>query len=262
LLNSQSGNTDEEHEWHALLEWLEMMFPEGTYHSETEQSETDVTESDLLNVTMQRKAESGRQYAEKLLDALMKSNGLDKQMLALNQLAYMNHPEIDITVKKWLASEGVHPVVQFKALQMLKKRGVTGLIEITKWNETVLLDIEETPANMDEFPAQIHEIVLRVQEISEINQPMLAYFAQETWQEFLAFIYGTSIYRQILKQDQDIVDVWASALHVALQETVFQDAAKEEVLDMYGITRQLAFSWEQAYRIMKQYMRTIGFANA
>jgi hypothetical protein len=74
------------------------------------------------------------------------------------------------------------------------------------------------------------------------------------WSEFLYFVYGTSVYRQMLIQDQACTDVWASALHLVLQEAIFQTGNKEEVLDMYGITADLKLQWEQAYRIIRQYV--------
>ncbi|WP_248927450.1 hypothetical protein [Paenibacillus hamazuiensis] len=265
LLACQSGNPEAQHEWQSLLQWLEMMFPEetieGTFEGSWGEEEPEPTEDDLLQSTVRQKAESDRQYAKKLLAALTQTGSADKQMLALDQLAYIGSADIDDEVKRWLESDEMHPAVQFKALQVLKKRGATGLIELDKWNEKVLLDLEDTPASMDDFPAQIREIVLRVQEISEVSQPMLSYFAEETWRDFLACVYGTSMYRQMLKQDADTVDVWASALHLVLQEAMFQHADKDEIFDMYGITSHMAFAWEQAYRIIKMYMRTIGPPN-
>ncbi|TBL81682.1 hypothetical protein [Paenibacillus thalictri] len=257
LLQCQSGSSETSQEWLALLNWLEMVHPEGAYDQE-EQDEPELSESDLLHLSVQQKTETDGLYAEKLLLSLERSDSPDKQVMALEQLVYLNHPRIDDVIIRWLTTEEMHPAIQFKGLQVLKRRGVSGPIELEKWNETVVLEIAETPANIDEFPSQTLEIVQRIQKISEVTQPTLVYFAEETWHEFLAFAYGTSIYRQLLKHEPEMADIWAAALHLTLQEAMTASGSKEEILELYGITSDMAFYWEQTYRVMKQYMRLIG----
>lgn len=245
-------------EWQSLLQWLEMMFPELTSMGLASmpaglEGEEEVTESGLLRRSVQNKAKQQSDYAEKLLAMLDAGERSDKLQLALDQLAYLDHPRIDEALLGWLARETLHPLVQFKALQVLKLRGVKEQVKLMRGGEEVVLDIEDTPSGPDEFPWQIREMIARVQEISETTHPALSYFAQETWNEFLAFIYGTSTYAQLLRQEPGCVDVWASALHLMLLDKLFGGGNKEELLEMYGITSELEFQWEQAYRVMQQF---------
>lgn len=256
LLTCQSDDIRAREEWQSLLDWLYMMFPDLVFRSESD-LEQDLSETDLLREHLSAKTEQSMEYAAKLLDSLRENKELDKLMLALDQLAFLDHPDIDQALLDWLTQMPLHPIVQFKTLQTLKKRGVTGVVALHKNGETVEVDIEDTPAGFDQFPSQIQDIIHRVQEISETQHPALSYFAGETWNEFLAFIYGTSFYAQMLKQETACVDVWAAALHLTLLERLFEGGDKAEILEQYGITSELMFQWEQAYRLMQQFAANV-----
>ncbi len=131
-----------------------------------------------------------------------------KQMLALEQLIYVKHPSINASLEQWVQTQPRHPLLQFKVLQTLKARGAAEVLQIPKPGGQVTIDLQDVPAHFDEFPSQITEIMARVQEISEINNPTLGYFAGQVWNEFLAYIYGTTVYYQILKQPTDATDAW------------------------------------------------------
>ncbi|WP_284637827.1 hypothetical protein [Paenibacillus silviterrae] len=255
LLNCRHHDHRVQGEWQSLLDWLQMMFPEEQFPLEDEQEE--LTEEELLREQLRLRGREGEEYAEKLLAALEQPYEVDKQLLALEQLALVEHPRVNDVLEEWATRPNLHPMLQFKALQTLQRRGATGSVTLYKLNEETVVDLEDTPPTFDDFPAQIHEIMLRVQEISETQHPALSYFAQETWNEFLAFIYGTSQYRQMLRQDSSCIDVWAAALHLTLLEHVFHSGDREELLDLYGITSHLLFQWEQAYRVMKQFAATM-----
>ncbi|GAB7054980.1 MULTISPECIES: hypothetical protein [unclassified Paenibacillus] len=256
LLACQSGDARAREEWQSLLDWLYMMFPDLIFKPESD-LEQDLSETDLLREHLSAKGEQSLEYAQKLLESLKEHKDVDKLMLALDQLAFLDHPDIDQALLDWLTQMPLHPIVQFKTLQTLKKRGITGVVALHKNGETAEVDIEDTPAGFDQFPSQIQDIIHRVQEISETQHPALSYFAGETWNEFLAFIYGTSFYDQMLKQETDCVDVWAAALHLTLLEHLFEGGDKAEILEQYGITSELAFQWEQAYRLMQQFASTV-----
>jgi hypothetical protein len=247
-------NQDEriQDEWHALLQWLQTMFPEETFPA-PEDGEEDLTEAELLRQHLAVKERDDSGYAEKLLDILQHPQSMENLLLALDQLAFLEHPAINDELCKWVTSREQHPIIQYKVLQTLKQRGMTGPLKLSKQGETVIVDIEDTPVSFDDFPAPVNEIIERIQDISQMIQPALAYFAQETWNEFLAYIYGTAQYRQMLRQEQSCVDVWAAAFHFVLLEKVFDNGDKEEILELYGITSDLVFQWEQAYRVMQSF---------
>ncbi|WP_426448722.1 hypothetical protein ACP26L_29105 [Paenibacillus sp. S-38] len=260
LLSCRTVDEKAREEWQSLLDWLQMMFPDVMFHGEghegTDEDE-EWNEEELLRQHLNGKHEDSAEYAEKLLEHLMHQEAVDKQLLALDQLAFLDHPAIDDALLEWVAERPMHPLIQFKTLQTLRKRGVSGTLTLTKNGETTEIEIEETPAGFDQFPAQIQEIIARVQEISEMQYPALSYFAAETWNEFLAFVYGTSAYRQMLKQDPACVDLWAAALHLTLLEKVFDGGDREEIFELYGITSDLMFQWEQAYRTMQLFAHTM-----
>lgn len=258
LLSCQTDDSRTREEWQSLLDWLQLMFPDlsaGDWEASDE--EEDEGEAELLKRHLHSKAEQSPEYAEKLLESLFQQPSADKQMIALDQLAYIDHPGIDEALIRFLTGTPLPPFIQFRALQTLKKRGAEGAVTLFKNGETAQVSIEETPADYDQFPSQIQEIIGRVREISETQHPALAYFAEETWNEFLAFIFGTSAYRQMLRQEAACVDVWACALHLTLLERVFDGGDKEELFELYGITAELAFQWEQAYRMMQQFAQAV-----
>ncbi|ULL17890.1 hypothetical protein DVH26_27570 [Paenibacillus sp. H1-7] len=255
LLTCRSQDERVEEEWNALLQWLQTMFPDETFadFGAGSDPEDELSERDMLREKLILREREDGSYAAKLMESLKDASSLEKQLLALDQLALMEHPELNGQLIDWIKSGEQHPLIQYKTLQTLKLRGVQGLIELHRNGESVLVEIEDTPADFDQFPSIINEIIERIQQVSETNHPALAYFAQETWNEFLAFIYGTYQYRQMLRMDRDAIDAWAAALHLVLLERVFDSGDKEEILELYGITSELLFQWEQAYRIMQQF---------
>ncbi|MBE1443508.1 MULTISPECIES: hypothetical protein [unclassified Paenibacillus] len=252
LLSCQSPDERASEEWRALLQWLQTMFPDALAAMPDGEQE-DYTEQDLLREHVAAKAREDRGYTDKLLGMLSESGSMEHQLLALGQLALLDDPGINGRLVEWLGSEERHPMIQYKTLQTLKLRGMSGMLRLPKNGETLFVEIEDTPSDFDQFPPQINEILERIRENSQTGHPALAYFAEETWNEFLAFVYGTPIYRQMLLMESENVDAWAAAFHLVLLERVFDSGDREEIFELYGITNELMFQWEQAYRIMQQF---------
>ncbi|MCS7458762.1 hypothetical protein N0M98_01305 [Paenibacillus doosanensis] len=257
LLACQSREERVREEWQALLQWLQTMFPDSALPAEAGEDEPELTEADLFRERMAEREREDSGYALRLLERLTSADSVDNQLLALDQLAYLEHPDINGRLSRWLSSEELHPLIQYKTLQTLKLRGMTGTVRLAKNGEIVLADVEETPADFDQFPSHINEIRDRIQEMSHTNHPALAYFAQETWNEFLAYVYGTAQYRQLLRMERDSVDAWAAALHLVLLERLFDSGDKDEIFELYGVTNDLVFQWEQAYRVMQQFAAAV-----
>jgi hypothetical protein len=256
LLTCHHQDVRIEEEWQALLQWLQTMFPEEVYAFGAE-GEEDITETELLRQHLSIKVQADSGYAERLLGMLQHPQSLENQLLALDQLALIEHPEINAKLSEWLSAHEQHPLIQYKVLQTLKLRGVTGSLLLEKHGEKIEVIVEDTPKSFEDFPSPINEIMDRFQEVCQTHQPALFYFAQETWNEFLAFIYGTAQYRQMLRQEYECVDIWAAALHLVLLEKVFDGGVRDDVMDLYGITNELVFQWEQAYRVMLQFAAEI-----
>jgi hypothetical protein len=240
-------------EWQTLLHWLETSLPESL---DPPEEDMERSETELFKQHLQQKTLSDKGYAEQLLHTLLEHPSAEKKLLALEQLAYLEHPAIDRSLREWVGSAELHPALQFRVLQILKLRGVGGSLKLHKPQAAVEVELEQTPLSFAEFPPQIHEILHRLQRISEVNEPALFYYAEQTWNEFLAFIYGTPTYAQLAELHEEQVDVWAGALHWILMNTVFATGDEQEIRELYGITAELSFLWEQALVVMKSFART------
>ncbi|HEX7057230.1 MAG TPA: hypothetical protein VF260_08565 [Bacilli bacterium] len=231
LVNCRASDRQTLAEWHSLLEWLEKLFPDM---SEAEEETADLTEADIHRLHIREKAKD-QQYTKKLLEMLL--NGIDpeKKLLALEQLAVIDLPHIDETLKRWLETVELHPIVQFKVLQTLKKRGMTGTVSLERNKERLCLSIEETPLQSADFPRPFNRMLAAVSAVSETHQPALAFFAEQLWNEFLAAIYGTSLYRQVADIDEAHTQIWACALHCTVNEAMTGAAEIGEMLPCYGL---------------------------
>lgn len=239
-------------QWLALQHWLETMFPETVAE---EPEDEDMTEQELLRQNMAARASSAG-YTDKLLSKLTESKDMGQQLLALEHLAYSQDERAGQTVQAWLTGEERHPFLQVKALQTLKVQGLRGTIMLRKNGRIYEVHIEDTPLKQDEYPVRMQEMIERVKQMSEADNPDFAYFAEQTWFEFLAYAYATPLYNRLKDSTETEVDVWASALHVSLLQKLFGHVDEEELLERYGITTDLTLPWKKAYQILNGFTQT------
>ncbi len=251
LLQCQGEDPRAYEEWKVLLEWLQTQFSSLSVESE---EEVDETESDLLSKHVKSKANEDNTYVKNLLDMLLQPTSTDKKFLALDQLVFIDHPQINETLLRWMENVDLHPLVQFKILQTLKLREMKGNVSVQRSGETLTLDVADTPLVYDDYPESIRLIMNHVQDISEINHPALAYFAEQTWQAFLSYVYGTSIYNQITQENRSNIKVWAAALHYISIETMLGQTDVKETLMLYEVPEKSNFQWERAYRCIKNFV--------
>ncbi|WP_274366265.1 hypothetical protein [Paenibacillus thermotolerans] len=260
LLDCKTGDPRAEKEWGTLLEWLRVQFP-GAEDLTPEQNkpiaEDDAgeAEEDMVRRTVSAKASNDKMYINRLLGAINHAS-VDKQMLALDQLAYVEDADIAEQLLQKLHSSQLHPFVAFKLLQTLCKLGAQGETSFGKLGEIVTVDIEKTPLFFDQFPSPLPEVSDRVQHTAEVNDPTLSYFAQQTWREYLTYCYGNAIYQEMVRMPEEQIDVWAAALHAAVAESMYgEDAAAAEAADLYGITERLIPYWQRACRHLKLFFK-------
>ncbi|MFK7694180.1 hypothetical protein [Paenibacillus sp. HJGM_3] len=268
LLQCRHEDESTRKEWGSLLDWLETTFPdaaadagtpgsgsaEGWGESQGTAEEDEVTEEDLIRRRVWLKSAEDSQYVPKLLETLVQTDAPDKQLLALEQLRHAEFSRTNRTIREWLETSRVHPVVQFRALQVLRGRGEAGSLKLHKLGQQLTLDIAETPMSYDDFPPQIGQIRERVKEVNEVNHPTLAYFVEQMWNDFLAFIYGTSIYREMLGMDSGALNIWAAALHHSLQETMFASADERDTRELFGLADEQIKAWQKASQVMKLFL--------
>lgn len=260
LLQCQGQEERHYQEWQALLEWLEAAFPYANDNSQTDsrilREEEELREEDMARGLARSKASEDADYPRKLLSRVMDEPLSEATLLALEQLSYLEGDEIDHRLIQWLESTDVYPLLQFRALQTLRRRGAQGSIRLRRGQETLLIEIESVPLQNEEFPPQVSQVLERVAEQAEVHEPTLYYFAQELWGQFVMGIYGTGEYRALIEGQDALLDIWAGALHQMVSESLNGDRQEEETRAMYGITDSMRFQFEGAYRSLRGFVKT------
>lgn len=258
LLQCQGQDQRNYEEWAALLEWLRAAFPQyiSTDDNNPAPQEEDEMESeeDLARQNAKNKLAEDGDYANKLLRILKDEPLSEQTMLALDQLAYVDVPSVDDSLKDWIEHSRLHPLLQFRVLQTLRKRGADFTVTLQRGTEKVEVEIDTVPLKPDDFPHAVLRILERVADQTEVHEPTLFYFAQELWSQYIMAVYGTSDYRSMLEGDESMLDMWAAALHAAVAESLGGSHNEEEIRTLYGITSEVRFRFEQAYRSIKQFV--------
>ncbi|RUS47859.1 hypothetical protein ELR57_07465 [Cohnella sp. AR92] len=253
----QCGGEAERHhtEWQALLGWLEAAFPEAEGGAYTGEAYTE-DEEDAEETLRQRLADRSVQdseYIPRLIANLSETDDPEQQLLILGQLNYADHPELEAGLRKWLADAERHAVVQFRALQVLRRQGAAGTVYFLRGGELLSVEAEATPLQFGEFPPAVLEVLDRVRQTAEVSDPTLSYFAEEMWKECIQVAYGTPIFRFMMEEEDGASDLWAAALHQFLTEKLHNHQGDDWVRDQYGITDELRFRYEQALRWLRMY---------
>jgi hypothetical protein len=253
LLQFPDVEANKHGQWEALQEWLQTMVPEAVFAPIESIEEELENEESLLRQAVAEKTSGNAEYPEQLI--YMLSNGsIEQKLIAIEQLCYIDHEGVSPAIINWLKQSKLHPNIQFKALQTLKLRGEKGKVCMSKNGSEICVEIEETPLNEDEFPQMIREMLGRLNEISEVDHPDFSFFAQEAWNEFVVFAYGTPLYSQLLKQEEGAIDIWASSLHAVLHEMLFGSLDQEEIMEKYGITGSMKLRWKQTYAVLRSFV--------
>ncbi|MGN7415462.1 hypothetical protein [Paenibacillus sp. SAF-068] len=258
LLQCQGQEERHYDEWRALLEWLQAAFPQYEETSpaflEEREEEEEISEEDMARHHARMKLQQDDGYADKMLRTAMEEPLSEQTMLALEQLAYLDLPKIDEALTSWLRDKSLHPLLQFRVLQTLRRRGVQGMIQFTRGEEQVEVEIDTVPLRPEEFPLQIVQILERVADQTEVHEPTLFYFAQELWIQYVMAVYGTRDYVSMLEENDSMTDIWAAALHMTVADSLGGSHDEENTRSMYAVTGAMRFRLEQAYRSMKQFV--------
>jgi len=258
LLSVDSGDPRNAQEWEALLSWMQSMLP-GTEFDPSLTDDTlaseEPTEEKLLRESVDRKQLADNDYVNRLLEMIRQGNSMEKIMLALGQLAYVNHPEVTQALLNWVKDGQLHPYILFHALQALRRRGAKGVLAIRHQDGETEVNIEDTPLTLAEHPEPLLAVLHRVQDKSEVVDPTLAYFAEQSWNDFLSFIYASPLYLRLAGLDAAGLDVWAAALHRTLGELIHGGEESGDYREMYAITDEYLLEWKQAGQILDSFVR-------
>lgn len=259
LLQCQGQDDRQYAEWSNLLNWLTDAFPmlqnEAMDHTGLPEDEEE-GEDIIARRHVEAKLAEDHEYADKLLRAVTEKPMSEQTFLALEQLAYLDRPEVDEALIDWLTRNELHPLLQYRVLQILKRRGTHGAVSFFRFGEKVEIEIEAVPIKPEEFPSPVQQVLERVGDQTQVHDPTLFYFAQELWTQFIMAIYGTMDYRSLLSDEDSMIDIWAAALHQMVADSLPGGIHEEEIRSLYGITDSLRLRFEQACRSMRQ------FANA
>ena len=270
LIGCQGQEPQRYEEWRSLLEWLEDAFPQATNGSRADGGipvnddntgspdggdgeEEEAAEDELARRKAREKQSKDADYERRLLRQVTEGPPSEAALLALDQLAHLDSAEGNASLSGWLQGEAVHPILQFRALQTLRRRGAQGSLDVLRGGERVKLEIESVPLEGDEFPQPLLEVVERVAEQTETHEPALYYFAKELWEQFMMALYGTADYRAIIGEENGIHDIWAAALHQMVAEMLNGSRDEAETREQYGITGPMRFQFEQAFRTLKAF---------
>ncbi|MCM3632473.1 MULTISPECIES: hypothetical protein [Paenibacillus] len=250
LLQCQGDERQHAIEWGNLLNWLEQAFPSTDIVDELDQAE-DLEQQFRKAALGDYGSISSFQASEKLMSQLESGVPMEQQIVALERAEFIEAEGLDERLIQWLESSALHPALQFKALQTLKKRGASGTVTFTRLGEVVELEIEKTPLSMNEFPESVNAILdkaVMALEAIDVTMPILV---TELWMECLQCLYGTRSYGWMLHEDEYIEDCFAAGLHTTIQLIVYGQAVEDDIREIYGITDEYRFRYEQASRIIR-----------
>nr|WP_228745456.1 hypothetical protein [Paenibacillus sp. S150] len=260
LLQCQGQEERHYQEWESLLDWLEAAFPYASHHGDEDKEpsagEQDLKEEDMARILAKSKLEEDADYPGKLLRKVMNEPLSEATILALEQLSYLEGGSVDESLIGWLQQAEVHPLLQFRTLQTLRRRGAQGTIGLVRGAETAYVEIDTVPLSNEEFPLQVSQVLERVAGQAEVHEPTLYYFAQELWGQFIMSIYGSEEYRKLLEGEDAQLDIWAGALHQMVSESLNGTRQEEDTRAMYGITGSMRFQFEGAYRSLKGFVKS------
>ncbi|WP_155987837.1 hypothetical protein [Gorillibacterium massiliense] len=258
LIRLDSGDPRNRQEWQALLGWLETMQSSIVFTPEKEESWTDeeeeLSEQDMLKRHVRQRTSADSGYVSRLLDSLITGSSLEKMLLALGQLTHIEHEEIDPALKTWVQSAQLHPYIRFKGMQALRQRGAEGTLTLNYQGTQMEMDIDNTPLELTDFCPPAVLILQRVEEVSGLADPTLTYFAEQLWNDFLAFIYVSPLYAKLADLDIAGVDVWAAALHSAIHSMMQENPDSEEIKERYGVTDEYSVLWRQAVQAIQTFI--------
>ncbi|NDI36724.1 hypothetical protein [Chengkuizengella sediminis] len=253
LLLCEGEDKDTYEEWELLLEWLTTHTASLQQDQKADGEEWD--EKKIINEQIQTKLLEDEDYTDKLLEMLMNESSLEKKWLALDQLVHIDDSQMNEKIIKWFQNENLNPMLQFKALQTLKQREAKGEVSFNKLGERLKVNIENTPIHFEDFPNIIVDVIHIVREITENNDPIVSAFAEQTWKEFLSYIYGTKSYSEITQHQNSAP--CAYALHKISLEMTIGNIDEELLIQSYDLKKDDVIMMEKTYKKMKSYIETV-----
>lgn len=235
-------------EWGHLLQWLEQSFPNHDHVEEDDdQLEAEFRRAALSDYGSVQASEA----SEKLMHVLQEDSNIEQLLLALDRSIYIDEPSLNGQIINWLQQSSLHPIIQYRALLTLKKRQAVGPITLSRLDETIELNIEDTPLSMNEFPENVKDVLEKVIQEVEVEDVTLTQLVEQLWLESMQLLYGTHYYRLLEEGQAELVNCYAAALHHTLIIMVYSEIREDEIRDLYHITDDLRLRYEQVSRVIR-----------
>lgn len=254
LLGCETSDQQAREEWQSLLDWMHTMLPAAQQATEVE---TEQTEEEMFLHNIRERVKQEPEYIEKLLEVFRRPDSWDKQVLALEQLRYLEHPQIQQVLLHWLQTRPLPPMLQFRAMQILKLRGENATVKLKRNGKTYPVEIRDVPSSHEEYPWTLKDILQRVLQSGAKDGIPLEEFAEQTWSEFVAYAFGTPVYMELVAEPAEERMVWAGAFHYNLLLTAQGSASASELKGIYGIEEGQKSKWERANRIFAEFIRAV-----
>ncbi|WP_135553349.1 hypothetical protein [Paenibacillus cymbidii] len=237
LLACDNGDAATAEEWRMLLEWLEThMAANPAAAALPEAEDEEEAEADLLRAHVAAKREADAAYEERLLQMLLAPESPPaRQQQALEQLAALGERRVVPAVADWLAGKEHNPLLQFAALQSLRRLGMTGECVLVRSGKPIAVDVGNVPLGLAQFPEPFVDVLRRVQSVLERLDPTLASFAERLWEEYGTYLYGSEEYAALTLLDEEGRAAWAGALHLALEGTIGGIRRPDQIAELYGV---------------------------
>jgi hypothetical protein len=252
LLAQSHIHPEQSQKFLALQQWLKQVL-DSDEHSSLKSEDflahnANLQEKEFLKNVVNEKLQRDEHYHNQLVHYIYEGT-FEQQILSLEQLAFIEieDDEINLQLKTWLTNEPINPFLQFKALQTLKIRQCSGKIHFKKNEETIIVEIADTPLDFNEFPNQTSELISMININIENHFPDLVSFAEQTLHEFLIFYYGTDFYQKWMKMNSSELRVWAATLHAVIFKMIYSKVDFSELEQQYAISSNQKPLWDNAY---------------
>lgn len=257
LLQCEFDDAGAAGEWRSLLDWLETNMPDIVTVAGSGADE-EIDEAEMFRMHVEAKTQEDDQYTERLLHKLQQRDSAPQErQLSLAHLSVIDDPRIAPALAAWAEQTPMSPLLQFRVLQTLRKRGMTGTISVPKQDGMLPIALEDVPLSLEQYPANFRGILERVQQVGEREDPTLPMFAAQLWEEYGAYVYGTPEYTHMLGLEADGANAWSAALHLALEGTLGGMRRPDEIAELYGVTDDDRGEMVRAARSLRDYMQAI-----
>lgn len=188
----------------------------------------EVNEESLRRSSVLKKMEENPRYSKKLCEQLEKGN-FEEQLSAIEQLKYIDQPDVIHTLKEYLIKPHPEPILKSFAMRALKEMGIGGTVRIHKFDRLLETRLDEVPLNNDDLPEQEKKVIDIIVDHIHESDPSFLSFALQVWMEYLFSVLP-------LHPDIRKPETWAAALHYTTSKMLNKSVSQQDVAEIYGVS--------------------------